>query len=159
MAYSIEEQLTLDINWYFIDHFNRLCVATSAGGLLPVIIAENEENNMKFHDIVLELPEKYEAGRNVKIIEYLEGVNVDNVEYYFRSFEILARKGLYVFDRCKPSINYNSEYYLVAYPVKYIDGVYPVEKDVLSLIPKTKGTFHKRQKTPKDLNILLSKTR
>jgi hypothetical protein len=153
MAYSLEEQYSLDINWYFTDRYNRLCVATSAGGKLPTIIAENEKKNSQFHKVVIDLPEKFEIQRNLSLKNEVQGVYQENFDSYFRDFEILARKGFYVFDRFNLSESEDTRYNLVVYPLynPSLDS-YPIDKTQLELIPRAKGAINKRQVELSDLN-------
>ena len=156
MAYSIEEQYSLDINWYFTDRYNRLCVATSAGGILPSLIAENEERNSQFHEIVIDLPEKFEIQRNLSLRNEIQGLNQENIELYYREFDMLARKGFYVFDRFNLSESEDSNYNLVVYPIynPRVDA-YPIDKKKLKLIPRAKGAISKRQIGLLDLNMFI----
>ncbi len=67
MAYDILDQYSLDINWYFVDFYNRLIVFASGGGILPTTIAENDKNNELFHQIAFDLPVRYKVVRNENI--------------------------------------------------------------------------------------------
>lgn len=153
MAYSLIEQETLDINWYFIDRFKHICVAISAGGFLPQIINENEEKNDQFHKIINLLPERFESIRNKAMIKRIQGIESDEeIETYFSNFEILARKGLFVFDRHQINDSNDPNYFLVAYP-KYDTKIdeFPLKKDDLLLIPRIKQTISKRIINPFNL--------
>ncbi|MBL4755200.1 MAG: hypothetical protein JKY52_16595 [Flavobacteriales bacterium] len=158
MAYSLEDQYSLDLNWYFSDAYNRLCIAASAGSILPKVIADSDQKNDQFHAIVNELPERYEYKRNENIISIIQDVSQDNINSYFQDFESLARKGLHVFDKFNIAEPEDPFYILVASPIydPRIDP-YPIAKEMLSLIPKTKVTIHKQSIRPVDLNDYLRK--
>ncbi len=145
MAYNILDQYSLDINWYFADRFNRLIVAASGGGVLPTRIVENDENNELFHKLVLELPIRFKVARNENVTNQIEGLTSENLDFYFRDFEALASRGFYVFDKLRLTNPEDGNYLLVAYPIynTYTD-TYPIEKDKLSLIPKTKRAIISR---------------
>ena len=146
MAYNQIEQNTLDINWYFTDRFNRICIGASAGGLLPNPITENNEGNEQFHQIVNELPIRFKVTRNENILEQLQGISSENLDIYFRDFEALAGRGLYAFDKLKLEDPEDGFYLLVAYPNynTHTDG-FPVDKEKLSLIPKTRRSIISRR--------------
>jgi hypothetical protein len=146
MAYSFEQQISLDINWYFTDRFNRLCVAMSGGGLLPQRIAENEASNDEFHLFSTDLEERYAVKRNDQIPSLLE-LSSNSVESYFDAFEIYAKKGFYVFDRINLSQLDDPNYILVVYPIyqAYIDP-FPISRSFLSKIPRIKGSINKSTK-------------
>lgn len=146
MAYSVIEQLTLDINWYFADHYNRICIAASAGGLLPKQITENDEDNEQFHKIVSNLPLRFEVARNENIRSLIQGIESQNLEDYFQDFEKLASRGLYVFDKLKLDNPEDGFYILVAYPIyNTTTDSYPLDKKNLSLIPKIKRAIISRR--------------
>lgn len=142
MAYSEIKQTTSDINWYFTDLFNRICIAASAGGLLPKLIVENDENNDQFHKVVIDSPSKYEVVRNKNVLEFITGVKPDNLDEYFKDFENLASRGLYVFDKLKVEDPEDGKYILVAYPIynTKTDSV-PLASEHLKLIPRLNRTI------------------
>lgn len=146
MAYNEIDQYTLDINWYFTDRYNRICIAASAGGLLPRPIIENDERNDQFHKIIIELPIRFTVIRNQNILNQIQGVNSQSLELYFQDFERLAGRGLYVFDKLNLDEPEDGLYLLVAYPIynSNIDS-YPIDKKHLSLIPKTKQSLITRR--------------
>jgi len=152
MAYSIEEQLDQDIHWYFRDSYNHLCVALSAGSLLPETIIERDSANNEFHTIVYDLPEVYEIARNESMIDRIQGISVENLELYFSNFERLARKGFYVFDKFHINNANDPLYFLVAYPIydRYIN-TFPIDKKLLPNIPRIKGRISSRYKNPFNL--------
>ena len=152
MAYSIEEQLAQDILWYFRDSYNHLCVALSAGGLLPQSVAESDLSNNEFHAVIYGLPEVYEIARNEAIINRIQGISLENLERYFLNFESLARRGLYVFDKFAIDNASDPNYFLVAYPIydRY-KNAYPINKQLLSEIPRIRGRISGRYKNPFNL--------
>lgn len=165
MAYSQIEQITLDINWYFVDHYNRICIAASAGGLLPKPITVNEEGNEEFHKIVLDLPSRFEVARNENILNIIQGIESQNIEAYFQDFNKLASRGLYVFDKLRLDDPEDGFYLLVAYPIYNTKtDRYPIDRKNLSLIPKTKQAIISRRDQklgqssfePKDLTSILN---
>ncbi|WP_283635734.1 hypothetical protein [Aquaticitalea lipolytica] len=132
-----EEQFLLDLNWYFADSFNRLCVVTSAGGILPSFLFLQDNRNDEFHEIVNELPEKFEVQRNENILELIVDLNNEDLDQYFRDFESLAKKGFYVFDKVNISVSEETDYVLVAYPLYNSEkDSFPINPVDLELIPK-----------------------
>ncbi len=165
MAYSEIDQTTLDINWYFKDQYNRVCISASGGGFLPNIITENEEANEEFHKMVMELPNSFAVARNESILNFIQGITNDNLDSYFQDFESLASRGLYVFDKIKLDEPEDGFYLLVAYPIydPNKDDM-PFDRNKLSLIPKTREAiiFRNNQQIdsknfiPKDLVHILN---
>lgn len=156
MAYDELEQYTLDINWYFADKFNRICIAASGGGILPSIIFENDRRNDEFHETVINLPARFEVIRNENVLELLQGIDNQNLDSYFQDFERLAARGLYVYDKLLLSDPEDTFYLLVAYP-KYDSTIdkFPFEKKDLSLIPKTiQPVISRRNQILGDRNFL-----
>ncbi len=142
MAYSTIQQATLDINWYFLDLFNRICIAASAGGTLPKVIAENDENNDRFHKTIMNLPSRYKVARNENILDSIKGIKSDNLDDYFKDFESLASRGLYVYDKINIETPEDGNYLLVAYPIynTKTDAV-PLASENLRLIPRLNRTI------------------
>lgn len=160
MAYSLIDQLTHDLNWYFTDRFNRLCVAASGGGLLPKRIVENDENNDLFHSIILERPREFKVARNDNIISQIQGIENQDIEAYFRDFEVLASRGLFVFDKLNLQEPENGYYILAAYPIYNTrNDPYPIDRKHLHLIQRvnraiisrTNSSFSKKNFQPLDL--------
>lgn len=161
MAYSLDDQYAFDINWYFADLYNRLCVAASAGSILPKIIVERDKDNDQFHSIVLEQTQKFKIERNPNIQSIINGINRENIDTYIEDFEALARRGFFVFDKVNMQKQENGKYVLVTYPI-YDTSIdpYPIDRRQLSLIPKikraiisrTNTSFSNRNFNPIDLN-------
>jgi hypothetical protein len=134
-----EEQFFLDINWYFADRYNRLCVVASGGGVLPKFLFEQENQNDKFHNIVNKLPERFENRRNENILEFIIDLEIDDLNQYFKDFDSLAKKGFYVYDKINLSNSEETNYLLVAYPIYNSEtDSFPIKPDELNIIPKIK---------------------
>lgn len=152
MPYTSEEQLYHDLNWYFIDHWKRICHVASAGGILPKIISEDDVNNDKFNDIVLNLPERYNVIRNKSVENIILQQGIQNFESYFKDFDTMARKGLYSFDKFDLENPDDPRYFLVAYP-EYEPGVdpYPISEDQVLIIKRTKVAVKRTTQNPFNL--------
>lgn len=137
MPYSAIQQATLDLNWYFVDRFNRICVAASAGGVLPQLIADNYEKNDQFHEAVMALPPEYMVVTNERILNLIKGIEKDMLDDYFKDFKDLASRGLFVFDRVNLEDSKDGIYLLVAHPVydTRVDSA-PLEVASLRLVPR-----------------------
>ncbi|MGZ7882410.1 hypothetical protein [Acinetobacter soli] len=156
---------TLDINIYFIDKFNRLCVLASAGGTLPqYLLTENELNtnslsfllNREINNNIYRLPKNFSTRRNPilpSILKYQypnsnndnfnsndnedynfttrydselsrlikEGISteLDDSEYsdYFSTFDDLAARGFFVYDKLNINHPEDDNFVLVSYPI------------------------------------------
>ncbi|WP_375560528.1 hypothetical protein ACE193_23000 [Bernardetia sp. OM2101] len=132
-----EEQYFLDINWYFADRFNRLCVVTSGGGILPRFLFDQENQNDNFHNIVNDLPEIFESRRNENISNLIDNLESDDLNQYFQDFDSLAKKGFYVYDKTNLSNSEDTNYVLVAYPIyNSKTDTFPIKLYELDMIPK-----------------------
>jgi hypothetical protein len=156
MAYTETDQLTYDLNWYFIDFWKRIIHVSSAGGILPEVIARNDQNNDKFHEAVFDLEPQYQTVRNGSAIEMLRQRNIENIDLYFEYFESFARKGLYSFDKFDLTNPQDSRYMLMAYPVynPYEDD-YPLPDETIKLVERCKATVQYNYKNPIDLKNYL----
>lgn len=133
----LEEQFFLDINWYFADRYNRLCAVASGGGILPRFLFEQQNQNDEFHNIVNELPERFENRRNENVLEFIEDLETDNLNQYFQDFDSLAKKGFYVYDKTNLSNSEETNYVLVAYPIYNSEtDPFPINPDELDMIAK-----------------------
>lgn len=163
---EFEEHYFLDINWYFADYFNRLCVVASGGGILPDFLLDKESRNNNFHEMVMDLPELFKIKRNENAFENINGIDSSvNLDEYFSDFESLARKGFYVYDKVDINNTNDLKYILVAYPI-YNTNIdpYPVDPNNLELIPKlnyplisrTNSSFSRSNFVIRDLITLLN---
>lgn len=159
---------SIDINIYFKDQFNRLCILASAGGTLPkYLLNENGldinqdtfEKNNKTNSLVYKLPPKFKIGRNPILpsilrfqypdiettdndqdelnsnedysftirynLEFLELTNEkilansENSEFldYFLTFDDLAARGFFVYDKLNINHPEDDTFVLVSYPI------------------------------------------
>ena len=159
---------SIDINIYFKDEFNRLCILASAGGTLPSYLLNDngldinqdtfEENN-KTNSLVYKLPKVFRIGRNPILpsilrfqypdietiendqeelnnnedynfttrynLEFLELTNdkildnTENTEFsdYFLTFDDLAARGFFVYDKLNINHLTDDTFVLVSYPI------------------------------------------
>lgn len=132
----------LDVNWYFVDRYNRLCIVASGGGILPEFYFSSDYRNNEFHEMVMDLPQKFKSKRNENVLGLIEEIDSEDIENYFKDFDSLAKRGFYVFDKLKLQNPDDGFYLLVAYPVydTTVDS-FPIDKNRLSLIPRTKRSI------------------
>lgn len=158
----------LDINVYFKDKFGRLCILTSAGGVLPKYFLNdnglevNEEvlsENNDLDNTIYALPKKFKVGRNPLLPSILkfqypdpetteffleeldDSENYDfttryNIEFslltndkiltesentefsdYFFTFDDLAARGFFVYDKLNINHPEDDTFVLVSYPI------------------------------------------
>jgi len=163
---EFEEHYFLDINWYFADYYNRLCVVASGGGVLPIFLLDKESRNNNFHEIVMDLEEQFESRRNEDAIQNIIDYDPNlNIEQYFRDFESLAKKGFYVYDKVDINDHNDLRYVLVVYPIYDTrTDPYPINPKDLQLIPKlnyglisrTNSSFGKSNFTIRNLITLVN---
>ncbi len=143
MAYSIIDQVSIDLNWYFIDHYKHPCHVASAGGLLPEYVAQNDENNNLVNSIILDIQGDFQTIRNSNADSILIARGVQDLEAYYTDFESMARRGFFSFDKYDLEDPGDKRYFLVAYPI-YIPyhSIYPIESKLITKLPRTRGTIN-----------------
>lgn len=105
-----------DLDWFFIVG-NKLCHAASAGGNLPHSIINLLEKYSTVLMKIADLPSSYKVEVNPHIHQQLNGQNnVLGMKMYLNTFEGMASKGCYSFDRLNLSDSNDDTYILVANP-------------------------------------------
>lgn len=110
-----EEYRNFDINWYFVDRHQHLICVASGGGRLPAIISESISRNDAIHSSVLSSDPLFEPLRNPRLGEYINLSEID-LEQYYSSFDFVASRGFYAFDKINLNNSEHGEYVLVSYP-------------------------------------------
>ena len=119
MAYSIEQQHSRDIDWYFKDGNGNLIHVASAGGRLPKIIEENDELMDIIHSQILDLPTQFEESINPNLGQFVSFNSNEARELYLEDFVNMARKGIISIDKTKLGNFEDTTYHIVAYKKKY----------------------------------------
>jgi hypothetical protein len=123
MAYTINQQYALDIDWYFLDWLGNIIHITSAGGRLPNYIAERDKDNESLNAYFRGLRMNFEVTRNPLLEEFVEleelGIEEDGklpLERYEEDFISMAKRGLYSYDKTILGNFDDTQYHLVAKP-------------------------------------------
>jgi hypothetical protein len=111
--FTEEEQLGLDIDWFFTSD-NYIAFAASAGGRLPESISKTSENYELLSAYFRSLPEISEILIN-KDLSKIIGSEAD--ERYLEDFVFMAKRGLFSFDKSIPNNFDHPLYHLVAKPL------------------------------------------
>ncbi len=128
--YTELEQQTLDIDWFFTDK-SKIGFIASAGGKLPESISKLGEGNQLLSSYFRNLPEISEIFINTELDSKLR-----NDENYLSDFISMAKRGLYTFDKTKLNDFLNSNYHLVAYPIKSLE-LRNIPQNILDILSKT----------------------
>lgn len=120
MAYSIQEQHSRDLDWYFIDGNKKLIHVATGGGKLPKIIEENDEQNENLHSQILQLPIQFEIEVNPILNEFVSFENDELRELYLTDFSEMAGRGFISIDKSNLGIFEDGIYHIVAYPKRPI---------------------------------------
>jgi hypothetical protein len=123
MAYSIEEQNSRDLDWYFVDGNKRLIHVATGGGKLPKIIEENDELNENLHSQILQLPIRYDIEINPLLSEFVNFENNELRELYLTDFNEMAGRGIISLDKSNLGIFEDGIYHIVAYPKGSITNI------------------------------------
>ena len=109
-----------DIDWFAFYEGKYIHVA-SAGGLLPQIV--NDRTKLRFlQKYVKELPlGNHEIVKNIKQVISGHNLSEEQLDDYFESFENMAKKGFYSYDKVDINDTEDNKYILVAYPKEPIN--------------------------------------
>lgn len=134
MAYSLEQQYSRDIDWYFKDRNNNLIHVASAGGRLPKIIEENDDLIDSLHAQILELPSQFEVTINPLLGQFVSFESDEARELYLSDFSEMAQRGLISIDKTKLGNFEDSTYHIVAFPKKAssVDTLYNISEKVFN---------------------------
>lgn len=108
-----------DINWYFHDSNKYIVSVASAGGKLPDFINETISSNDIFHSHLLKSKPRFEIDRNPELEKYINISDIENKKKYYGTFDELASRGVYAFDKMDISSRDDGRYILVSYPANY----------------------------------------
>ncbi len=121
MIYTLEEQETLDIDWFFLDKNKKLCHVASGGGWLPPFIAISKEDSIFLSTYFRRLPIlSNKVIINPNMGKYISWNDQTEKENYLSDFTYFAKIGLYSFDKSKPSVFNDNNYHLVTQPVQQL---------------------------------------
>ncbi|MEC3874461.1 hypothetical protein [Chryseobacterium salviniae] len=129
--YTEIEQQSLDIDWFFTDN-NEIAFVASAGGKLPNSISKIGDENRKLSSYFRSLPEISEVIINPQLKNIIPNLN----ESYLSDFVIMAKKGIYSFDKTTLNNFLDSNYHLVASP-KIALKIKDLSPDIMAIILKT----------------------
>ncbi|MCJ7933577.1 MAG: hypothetical protein MUW56_08040 [Chryseobacterium sp.] len=122
--YTEIEQLILDIDWFFTDGIYVSFMA-SGGGKLPDSVIKSKENHELLVNYFRNLPEISDVMINPELdglLIKIFGSGVD--ERYLEDYVLMAKKGLYSFDKTIPNNFLDPYYHLVASPKKPLLLIY-----------------------------------
>ena len=123
------EQQSLDIDWFFTNDEHIVFVA-SGGGRLPDSIAKSAENSKLLSSFFRSLPVNSEVVINPSL-DKIKGFVVN--DQYLSDFVLMAKRGLFSFDKTVLNNFLDCNYHLVARPTVplTIDSVPNEIKDIL----------------------------
>ncbi|RXJ76987.1 hypothetical protein CRV03_06910 [Arcobacter sp. F155] len=117
MEYSLNYQLTKDIDFFLIDRDFNLFHFASAGSLLPDNVINNYEENKLVKSSILQMDELFDIEINPELEEFVEFENENMREQYLRDFIYYAKRGFHSYDNTNINNYENQNYHLVAKPV------------------------------------------
>jgi hypothetical protein len=125
------EQETLDINWFFVSG-NKIGFVASGAGRLPDSVANLDQKLELLWTYFKDLPETSEVIINPELGAIKSTVVMDD---YLKDFTNMAKRGLYTFDKTIANNFLDTNYHLVAKPVRpLLLDVLP--EKILNLISK-----------------------
>ncbi len=99
-AFSEQEQIYSDLDWFAIDKGNRIAHFTTVGGrLLPPTVAESKEELEMLFNYFSSLPIEINAFESCPTLQKsIETVSIPDFDQYIDSFAKMSMRGLYSFD-------------------------------------------------------------
>lgn len=131
--FTEEQQLGLDIDWFFTND-KYIAFAASAGGRLPESISKASENYELLSAYFKNLPEISEISIN-KDLSKIIGFEAD--ERYLEDFVLMAKRGLFSFDKSIPNNFDHSLYHLVAKPLTPLT-FYQVPNEIGNILSRSR---------------------
>ncbi len=132
MGFSLIEQETSDIDWFFVDANNEIGFVASGGGKLPNSIADKDYRyDLGSYFRGLSDTSNYELNNDLVIVDQTEKLK------QYSDFISLAKKGLYCFDKTDLNNFDDTRYDLIVKPDKGLK-VEDIPNDILKILSITK---------------------
>jgi len=114
MAYSLIEQLSRDLDIFFLDN-NKIIHLASGCGILPEGLLETDIYNDSVLSTIFQNNLNLEVDINPNLTDIL---NLDNqgLNNYLVSFMDIAKRGFYTYDKTRLGNNEDFDFHLVAKP-------------------------------------------
>lgn len=132
MAYTIEDQLTRDIDWFVLDTNDKPIHVASAGGRIPDYIIKNDRLNKIILKNIRQTLEQQKIIINPNLDEIVNFESESMRFLYLRDFIFMAARGFYSYDKTVLGNFENTMYHLVAWPENQV----VIDFKTHSLIPK-----------------------
>ncbi|WP_166920253.1 hypothetical protein [Flavobacterium poyangense] len=126
------EQQSLDIDWFFTDG-KYVAFVASGGGRLPKSISESLDYNL-LSSYFRNLAEKSEIEINGNLSDVLK---MEPDERYLEDFTLMAKRGLYSFDKTILNNFLELNYHLVASPLTPLK-LSDLPPEIIIILQKTK---------------------
>lgn len=141
MAFTIEEQLSFDMDIFFpINGLYHLHIAT-AGGILPEKLMELDNtlnyNATQFKSYKQQF--EYLINPNLNEIKFFESSY--HRQLYIEDFADKARKGFVSFDKSNIHDPYDKSFHIVAYPKNSLELFFTHQQSNLKTIPFSETIF------------------
>lgn len=115
--YKLEDQQSLDIDWFATDPKGMVVYFASGGGRIPNTVASHPKENKMLTKYFRGLPvvnDKVVINPNLK--DYVSFPNSTAKEQYLADFIMMAQRGFFSFDKTNLGDFSNDSYHLVAIP-------------------------------------------
>ncbi|WP_438426241.1 hypothetical protein [Aquimarina macrocephali] len=146
MRFSLIEQETNDIDWFFVDMNNEIGFVASGGGRLPNSIADNKYNLSSYFRNLSNISDYKLNNDLLKIGE------TETLKQYF-DFILLAKKGLYCFDKIDLNNFDDTRYNLIVKPVRGLK-VDEIPSNILKILNITKLKLELNKIKELDVNLI-----
>lgn len=107
-----------DIDWFAVDDRNEIACFASGGGVLPGSILENFDAFKVMSDYFWDLPDNDNEIIINPLLEQIVKFNSQKErEQYLKAFKLMAKHGIYTYDKTIVMADGDYRYHLVASPV------------------------------------------
>jgi hypothetical protein len=132
MAYTIEQQYSRDIDWYFKDRNDSLIHVASGGGRLPPAIEESDDFINALHSAIMGLPAVYEIVVNPILEQFVQFETTESRDFYLTDFVEMAKRGLISVDKTILGNFEDTMYHVVAHPkdIKYPEVLLSISNSI-----------------------------
>ena len=128
--YTRDYQIEMNIDWFFLGKNGTIAQFSSAGGILPDIIASNAEDNIILNNYIDSIEPFTEIILNPFLDKYFNIANVSSISDYSH----YATKGILPFDKTYACPgDFDITYHLIAKPMKTLnfDNLPDAIKDIV----------------------------
>jgi hypothetical protein len=145
---------TSDIDWFALDANENVLHFASGGGKLPRTVKEAKNENDFLRSFFNRLESSEEAHVCSDLGKYVTLKSDESKNAYLHDFVLMAKRGLYSFDKTYLGQPLNANYHLVCIPYRKL-SLKDLPSEVQNILSKTRINFDAGKSTAVDLSSLV----